>query len=250
MAFSASLYRDRHAGHEALGGGDGDDGRAGLDAGDLALLVDRGDLGVAALPGQLVRGVRANSILPQGNDYTFWGKGISQGHSDAIRRIPGVRDAKQYTIPVPEALEAVRRGENPQLSTREKHTRECFVVLEDGADAAAVAEAIINMPNYFDEYDVTVNFISQEELNEQHSAMPHGGFVLRSGATASGNQHLIEYSLKLDSNPEFTSSVLVAYARAIARLAAAGKSGACTVFDVPPALLSPYQPDYLRAHFL
>ncbi|MBQ6453476.1 MAG: diaminopimelate dehydrogenase [Coriobacteriales bacterium] len=218
---------------------------AAREGGKVALISAGWDPGLFSLAR-----LYANSILPQGNDYTFWGKGISQGHSDAIRRIPGVRDAKQYTIPVPEALEAVRRGENPQLSTREKHTRECFVVLEDGADAAAVAEAIINMPNYFDEYDVTVNFISQEELNEQHSAMPHGGFVLRSGATASGNQHLIEYSLKLDSNPEFTSSVLVAYARAIARLAAAGKSGACTVFDVPPALLSPYQPDYLRAHFL
>ena len=191
-----------------------------------------------------------NCFLPQGADYTFWGKGISQGHSDAIRRIEGVADAKQYTIPVPEALEAARSGENPELTTREKHTRECFVVLEEGADPAAVTEQIINMPNYFDEYDVTVNFISQDELDAEHSEMPHGGFVLRSGQTASGKTMVIEYSLKLESNPEFTASVLVAYARAVARLAAEGQTGCKTVFDIAPAYLSPLDGAYLRAHML
>ena len=191
-----------------------------------------------------------NCFIPQGKDYTFWGKGISQGHSDALRRIPGVADAKQYTIPVPEALEAARSGQNPELTTREKHTRECWVVLEEGADPAAVADQIVNMPNYFDEYDVEVNFISQDELNRDHAAMPHGGFVLRSGQMASGNTSVIEYSLKLDSNPEFTSSVLVAYARAIARLAAEGVTGAKTVFDIAPAYLSPFDGEYLRAHML
>ena len=191
-----------------------------------------------------------NCFLPQGADYTFWGKGISQGHSDAIRRIPGVADAKQYTIPVEEALEAVRSGSNPELTTRQKHTRECFVVLEEGADPAAVTEQIVTMPNYFDDYDTTVNFISQEELDRDHSAMPHGGFVLRSGESASGKKMLIEYSLKLDSNPEFTASVLVAYARAVARLKAEGKSGAFSVFDIPPAYLSPLSGEELRAHML
>ena len=191
-----------------------------------------------------------NCFIPQGKDYTFWGKGISQGHSDALRRIPGVADAKQYTIPVPEALEAARSGKNPELSTREKHTRECWVVLEEGADPAAVTEQIVTMKNYFDEYDVEVNFISQEELDRDHSAMPHGGFVLRSGQMASGNTSVIEYSLKLDSNPDFTSSVLTCYARAIARLAAEGNTGAKTVFDIAPAYLSPFDGDYLRAHML
>ena len=191
-----------------------------------------------------------NCFLPEGSDYTFWGKGISQGHSDAIRRIEGVADAKQYTIPIESALEAVRSGENPELTTREKHTRECFVVLEEGADAAKVAEEIITMPNYFDAYDTTVNFISQEELDAEHSAMPHGGFVLRSGKTAGDKNCIIEYSLKLDSNPEFTASVLVAYARAIARLNAEGSFGAKSVFDVAPAYLSPFDDDYLRAHML
>jgi len=191
-----------------------------------------------------------NCFIPEGKDYTFWGKGISQGHSDALRRIPGVADAKQYTIPVPEALEAARSGQNPELTTRQKHTRECWVVLEEGADPEAIREQIVTMPNYFDEYDVTVNFISQEELDRDHAAMPHGGFVLRSGQMASGDTSVIEYSLKLDSNPNFTSSVLVSYARAVARLAAEGSTGAKTVFDIAPAYLSPFDGDYLRAHML
>ena len=192
----------------------------------------------------------ANCILPQGNDYTFWGRGVSQGHSDALRRIPGVADAKQYTNPVPEALEAVRAGENPELTTREKHTRECWVVLEEGADPAAVTEAIVNMPDYFDEYDVDVNFISQEELDRDHAGLPHGGFVIRSGQTAGGKNCTIEYSLKLESNPEFTACVLVAYARAVARLAAEGSTGCKTVFDIAPAYLSASDGADLRAHLL
>ncbi|MCI6304337.1 MAG: diaminopimelate dehydrogenase, partial [Blautia sp.] len=182
----------------------------------------------------------ANAILTNGKDYTFWGKGVSQGHSDAVRRIKGVKDAKQYTIPVESALEAVRNGENPDLTTRQKHTRECFVVLEEGADAAKVEEEIKTMPNYFSDYDTTVHFISEEELKANHSGIPHGGFVLRSGKTGwdGENKHLIEYSLKLDSNPEFTSSVLIAYARAAYRLASEGQSGCKTVFDIAPAYLS------------
>ncbi len=191
-----------------------------------------------------------NAFLPDGADYTFWGRGISQGHSDALRRIEGVADAKQYTIPVEEALEAARSGSNPELTTREKHTRECWVVLEDGADPERVFEEIVNMPNYFDEYDVTVNFIDQEELDRDHAAMPHGGFVLRSGTTSEGTSHVIEYSLKLDSNPEFTGSVLTAYARAVARLAAEGKHGAYTVFDIAPRYLMPCDAAELRAHML
>ncbi|HIW41789.1 MAG TPA: diaminopimelate dehydrogenase [Candidatus Mediterraneibacter vanvlietii] len=194
----------------------------------------------------------ANAILPDGKDYTFWGKGVSQGHSDAVRRIEGVKDAKQYTIPVDAALEAVRNGENPELTTREKHTRECFVVLEEGADAAKVEEAIKTMPNYFSDYDTTVHFISEEELKRDHSGIPHGGFVLRSGKTGwnGENSHLIEYSLKLDSNPEFTSSVLVAYARAAYRLAQEGQSGCRTVFDIAPAYLSAKSPEELRKTML
>ena len=194
----------------------------------------------------------ANAILPEGKDYTFWGKGVSQGHSDALRRIDGVKNAKQYTIPVEGALEAVRAGKNPELTTREKHTRECFVVLEEGADAAKVEQEIKTMPNYFADYDTTVHFISQEELERDHSGIPHGGFVLRSGRTGwkSENSHLIEYSLKLDSNPEFTSSVIVAYARAAYRLAAEGQSGCRTVFDIAPAYLSPKSGEELRASML
>ena len=182
----------------------------------------------------------ANAILPDGKDYTFWGKGVSQGHSDAIRRVAGVKDAKQYTIPVESSLEAVRNGENPDLTTRQKHTRECFVVLEEGADAAKVEEEIKTMPNYFSDYDTTVHFISEEELKRDHSGIPHGGFVIRNGRTGwdGGNSHVIEYSLKLDSNPEFTSSVLLAYARAAYRLAAEGQCGCKTVFDIAPAYLS------------
>jgi len=194
----------------------------------------------------------ANAILPDGNDYTFWGKGVSQGHSDAIRRVEGVKDGKQYTIPVEAALEAVRNGENPELTTRQKHTRECFVVLEEGADAAKVEEEIKTMPNYFSDYDTIVHFISEEELKANHSGIPHGGFVLRSGKTGwnGENKHLIEYSLKLDSNPEFTSSVLIAYARAAYRLASEGQSGCKTVFDIAPAYLSAKSGEELRKHML
>lgn len=194
----------------------------------------------------------ANAILPNGSDYTFWGKGVSQGHSDAIRRVEGVKDGKQYTIPVDAALEAVRAGKNPELTTREKHTRECFVVLEDGADAAKVEETIKNMPNYFSDYDTTVHFISEEELKANHSGIPHGGFVIRSGKTGwnEENTHIIEYSLKLDSNPEFTSSVIVAYARAAYRLATEGQTGCKTVFDIAPAYLSAQSGEELRAHLL
>ena len=190
------------------------------------------------------------SFLPQGESYTFWGKGISQGHSDAIRRIEGVADARQYTIPIESALDAVRSGTNPNLTTRQKHLRECFVVAKDGADLKAIETAIVTMPNYFDEYDTTVHFISQETLNAEHAGMPHGGFVLRSGQTSANVNHVIEFSLKLDSNPEFTSSVLVAYARAAHRLAQKGESGAFTVFDVPPALLSPHSGEKLRKEYL
>ena len=194
----------------------------------------------------------ANAILPDGKDYTFWGKGVSQGHSDAIRRVEGVKDGKQYTIPVEAALEAVRNGENPELTTRQKHTRECFVVLEEGADAAKVEEEIKTMPNYFSDYDTTVHFISEEELKANHSGIPHGGFVLRSGKTGwdGENKHLIEYSLKLDSNPEFTSSVLIAYARAAYRLASEGQIGCKTVFDIAPAYLSAKSGEELRKHML
>ncbi len=193
-----------------------------------------------------------NVILPEGKDYTFWGKGVSQGHSDAIRRVEGVADGKQYTIPVESALEAVRSGKNPELTTREKHTRECFVVAEDGADKAKIEEEIKTMPNYFADYDTTVNFISQEELNREHGGIPHGGFVIRSGKTGwnGENTHIIEYSLKLDSNPEFTSSVIVAYARAAYRMNKEGMSGCKTVFDVAPAYLSPKSGAELRKELL
>jgi len=196
--------------------------------------------------------VYSNAILPGGADYTFWGRGVSQGHSDAIRRIPGVKDAKQYTVPVPAALEAVRSGSNPTLSTREKHTRECYVVLEAGADAAAVEKAIVTMPNYFSDYDTTVHFISEEELRREHAGLAHGGFVIRSGATGKGGEHkhVIEYSLKLDSNPEFTACVLAAYARAAHRLASEGTKGCKTVLDIAPAYLSARSSEELRAALL
>ena len=221
--------------------------KAAKESGHLGMISGGWDPGMFSL-----NRLYANAILPNGSDYTFWGKGISQGHSDAVRRIEGVADAKQYTIPVESALEQVRSGSNPVLTTRQKHTRECFVVLKEGADAAAVEKAIKEMPNYFDEYDTTVHFISQEELNEKHSAMPHGGFVLRTGSTGwdDENKHVIEYSLKLDSNPEFTGSVLVAYARAICKMASEGQTGCVTVFDVAPKYLSPESEDYLRAHML
>ncbi len=194
----------------------------------------------------------ANAILPEGKDYTFWGRGVSQGHSDAIRRIPGVKDAKQYTIPVESALSAVRTGENPELTTRQKHTRECFVVAEEGADRAKIEEDIKTMPNYFVDYDTTVHFISQEELKRDHRRIHHGGFVLRSGVTGweSENHHLIEYSLKLDSNPEFTASVIAAYARAAYRLSTERITGCKTVFDIAPAYLSAKSGEELRASLL
>ena len=194
----------------------------------------------------------ANAILTNGNDYTFWGKGVSQGHSDAVRRIKGVKDAKQYTIPVEAALESVRNGENPELTTRQKHTRECFVVAEEGADLARIENEIKTMPNYFDEYDTTVHFITEEELKRDHSGIPHGGFVIRSGKTGwnDENSHVIEYSLKLDSNPEFTSSVIAAYARAAYRMSQEGQKGCKTVFDVAPAYLSAQDGAELRKHLL
>ena len=194
----------------------------------------------------------ANAVLPDGADYTFWGRGVSQGHSDAIRRIEGVADAKQYTVPVEAALEAVRSGSCPALSTRQKHTRECYVVLKEGADAAKIEKEIKEMPDYFADYDTTVHFISAEELARDHSRINHGGFVIRSGKTGLSGQNnaVIEYSLKLDSNPEFTASVIVAYARAVYRLAAAGEVGCKTVFDIAPALLSPLSGEQLRAKML
>lgn len=193
----------------------------------------------------------AESILVQGSTYTFWGKGVSQGHSDAIRRIEGVKNGIQYTVPIEAAVDKVRSGSEPELTTRQKHLRECYVVAEEGADKAAIEEAIKTMPNYFDEYDTTVTFITEEELKENHSKMPHGGFVIRTGETGcEGNKHVIEYSLKLDSNPEFTGSVLVAYARAAHRLSQKGESGARSVFDIAPAMLSQMTPEELRAHML
>lgn len=193
----------------------------------------------------------ANAILPDGKDYTFWGKGVSQGHSDAIRRIEGVKNAIQYTVPIEEAVERVRSGSEPELSTREKHLRECYVVAEEGADKALIEKTIKEMPNYFADYDTTVTFVSEEELKAEHSKMPHGGFVIRTGETGrEGNKHVIEYSLKLDSNPEFTSSVLVAYARAAYRLANNGDCGAKTVFDIAPGLLSMKSAEQLRKEIL
>jgi len=221
-----------------------------------AVAKESGKIGIISVgwdPGMFsLNRMYANAILPHGKDYTFWGKGVSQGHSDAIRRIEGVKDAKQYTIPVESALDSVRSGTNPELSTRQKHTRECFVVLNEGADASKVEEAIKTMPNYFADYDTTVHFISEEELKANHSGIPHGGFVIRSGKTGwnDENTHIIEYSIKLDSNPEFTSSVIVAYARAAYRMSKEGQTGCKTVFDVAPAYLSAVSNEELRAHLL
>ncbi|WP_026664703.1 diaminopimelate dehydrogenase [Butyrivibrio sp. FC2001] len=220
---------------------------AAKEAGKVAVISCGWDPGMFSLAR-----VYSNAILPDGNDYTFWGKGVSQGHSDAIRRIEGVKNAKQYTIPVENALEAVRSGKNPELTTRDKHTRECFVVLEDGADAAKVEKEIKEMPNYFADYDTTVHFISEEELLKNHSGMAHGGFVFRTGKTGADKEHnhVIEYSLKLDSNPEFTTSVLVAVARAAARMNKEGQTGCKTILDIPPAYLSDKSGEELRAHLL
>lgn len=194
--------------------------------------------------------VMGEALLPDGATYTFWGKGLSQGHSDAVRRVPGVKAGVQYTLPSPQAIERVRAGERPQLSTRDKHTRECFVVLEEGADAAAVERAIVTMPDYFADYDTTVNFIDEATLMRDHRRMPHGGFVIRSGNTSAGHAQVIEYSLQLESNPEFTASVLVAYARAAYRLNRQGQCGAMTAFDVAPGLLSIKSPAQLREELL
>ena len=193
-----------------------------------------------------------SAVLPEGKDYTFWGRGVSQGHSDAIRRVEGVKDARQYTVPVESALQAVRNGENPELTTRQKHTRECFVVAEEGADIMRIEEEIVTMPNYFADYDTTVHFISEEELMRDHKGIPHGGFVIRTGKTGWENEHshVIEYSLKLDSNPEFTASVIAAYARAAYRLGKEGVTGCKTVFDIAPAYLSSMSGEELRKHLL
>ena len=221
-----------------------------------AAAVKSGKIGIISVgwdPGMFsLNRMFGNAILPVGKDYTFWGKGVSQGHSDAIRRVEGVKNGKQYTIPVDAALEAVRSGQNPELTTREKHIRECFVVLEEGADAAKVEETIKTMPNYFADYDTIVNFISEEEFNEKHSGIPHGGFVIRSGKTGwnEENSHIIEYSIKLDSNPEFTSSVIVAYARAAYRMNAEGQTGCKTVFDVAPIYLCADKREEIIAHLL
>lgn len=218
---------------------------AAASAGTVAVISTGWDPGLFSL-----NRLFGEAILPQGNTYTFWGRGLSQGHSDALRRIPGVAGAVQYTLPSESAIERVRAGENPALTTREQHDRECFVVLEDGADADAIRETIVTMPDYFEPYDTTVHFITAEELARDHAGMPHGGFVIRSGETSEGVNQTIEYRLALDSNPEFTSSVLVAYARAAARLAASGATGAFTPFDIAPGLLSPKTPAQLRAELL
>ena len=215
-----------------------------------------GNVGVIAVgwdPGLFsLNRLYGESVLENGSSYTFWGKGVSQGHSDAIRRIKGVVDARQYTVPIDSALERVRAGENPNLTTREKHLRDCYVVAQDGADKVRIEHEIKTMPNYFADYDTSVHFIDLETLKKEHGSIPHGGFVLRSGVSGEHgeNKHLIEFSLKLDSNPEFTASVLVAYARAAYRLAQSGESGAFSVFDIAPALLSPKSADELRREIL
>lgn len=218
-----------------------------------AAAKENGHIGIISVgwdPGMFsLNRLYANAILPNGKDYTFWGRGVSQGHSDAIRRIEGVKDARQYTVPVEDALKAVRNGENPELTTRDKHTRECYVVAEEGADLARIENEIKTMPNYFADYDTTVNFITEDELKANHNGIPHGGFVIRCGSTGE-NKHIIEYSLKLDSNPEFTSSVLVAYARAAYRMSKEGQNGCKTVFDVAPAYLCPQSGGELRKNLL
>ena len=220
---------------------------AAKESGHVALISGGWDPGMFSL-----NRLYANVILPQGKDYTFWGRGVSQGHSDAIRRIEGVADARQYTVPVEAALEAVRSGSMPELTTRQKHTRECYVVLKEGADPAKIEEQIKTMPNYFDEYDTTVTFITAEEMKRDHSALPHGGFVIRTGKTGLNGEHThtIEYRLDLDSNPEFTASVLVALARAVKKLSDRGETGCRTIFDIAPADMSPLSGEELRAHML
>ena len=217
------------------------------ESGNVAVISAGWDPGMFSL-----NRVYANAVLPNGKDYTFWGKGVSQGHSDAVRRIAGVKDCRQYTIPVDSALERIRGGETPDLITREKHTRECFVVAEEGADLAQIEHEIVTMPAYFADYDTTVHFITEEEMKRDHSALPHGGFVIRSGKTGWNleHNHVIEYSLKLDSNPEFTSSVIAACARAAYRMKQEGMSGCKTILDIPPAYLCTQSGDFLRAHML
>lgn len=221
--------------------------KAAKESGHLAFISLGWDPGLFSL-----NRLYAESILPNGKTYTFWGKGVSQGHSDAIRRVEGVKRGIQYTVPVESAMEAVRSGSQPELTTRQKHLRECWVVPEEGADTAKIEESIKTMKNYFDEYDTTVNFITEEEFDAVHNKMPHGGFVMRSGMTGAGESthQMIEYSLKLDSNPEFTASVLICYARALCRLKAEGATGCKTAFDIAPAYLSPLSADELRAHML
>lgn len=221
--------------------------RAAREGGKIAMISVGWDPGMFSL-----NRLYANAILREGSDYTFWGKGVSQGHSDAIRRISGVKDAKQYTIPVESALEAVRNCENPELTTRQKHTRECFVVAEEGADKERIEQEIKTMPNYFADYDTTVHFITEEELRRDHAGIPHGGLVLRTGKTGVNGEHnhVIEYSLKLDSNPEFTACVLIAYARAAHRMNREGMTGCKTVFDVAPVYLSPMTPEEMRSRLL
>lgn len=220
---------------------------AALQGGNVGIISVGWDPGMFSL-----NRLYAGAVLPGGHDYTFWGRGVSQGHSDAIRRVDGVKDARQYTIPVEEALENVREGKNPELSVREKHTRECYVVAEEGADLDRIKEEIVTMPNYFADYDTTVHFISEEELMKDHKGIPHGGFVIRTGSTGweDENNHVIEYSLKLDSNPEFTASVLTSYARAAYRLNQEGQKGCKTVFDIAPAYLSSLSGEELRKHLL
>ncbi len=217
------------------------------ESGHIAVISSGWDPGMFSL-----NRLYASAVLPDGKDYTFWGKGVSQGHSDAIRRIEGVKDARQYTIPVDAALKSVRSGSNPELSTREKHERECFVVVEDGADKTRIEQEIKTMPNYFADYNTTVHFISQEELDRDHKGIPHGGFVIRAGKTGWNreNSHIIEYSLKLDSNPEFTSSVIAAVARAAYKMYKDGMTGCKTMFDIAPSYLSPLSPEELRAKLL
>ena len=219
--------------------------RAASENGNLSVISTGWDPGLFSLNRLL-----AEAILPEGKDYTFWGKGVSQGHSDAIRRVPGVKGGVQYTVPVQNVIDRIRSGETPEFTTREKHLRECYVVAEEGADQEQIRQTIVNMPNYFSDYDTTVTFITEEQLKAEHQGMPHGGFVIRSGVTGQGTKQLIEFGLKLESNPEFTASVLVAYARAAHRLSASGQNGAKTVFDIPFGLLSPKSPEELRRELL
>jgi len=219
--------------------------RSASESGHLALISCGWDPGLFSL-----NRIYAAAVLPEGESYTFWGRGVSQGHSDAIRRIPGVLDARQYTVPIPEAMDAVRRGENPVLTSRQKHRRECFVVASENADREAITRAIVTMPAYFADYDTTVTFISQEELNRDHRGLPHGGSVIRTGVTGKGNKEVIEYKLTLDSNPEFTGSVLVAFARAVSRMASRGRTGCITAADIAPADLSPLSREELISHMI